>query len=167
PPPSGGGSGGGRSRLVDQGESTRFSTEACPRRVATTGWGMHEPADSRPSAEQDSSSAVAPRDEHPSIVVQDIMRRRRPDAHVIVFANEKGGVGKSTLAFHCALALAHAGKRVLAIDCDRRQQTLHHMLEARDATMRTLRIGLPRPDHTVLLKQSGALLLQEIERLGN
>src|SRR5690606_11824292 len=34
-------------------------------------------------------------------------------------------------------------------------------------TMRTLRIGLPRPDHTVLLKQSGTLLLQEIDRLGN
>jgi chromosome partitioning protein len=128
---------------------------------------MHEPDATPRSAEQDNSSAVALRDEHPSIVVQDILRRRRPDAHVIVFANEKGGVGKSTMAFHCALALAHAGKRVLAIDCDRRQQTFHHMLEARGATMRTLRIGLPRPDHTVLLKQSGALLLQEIERLGN
>lgn len=106
------------------------------------------------------------RDEHPSVVVQDIARRRRPDAHVIVFANEKGGVGKSTLAFHCALALAHAGKRVLTIDCDRRQQTLNHLLEARDATMRTLKVGLPRPNHVVLDKQSGALLMQEIERLG-
>lgn len=108
----------------------------------------------------------ATRDEHPSVVVRDIARLRRPDAHMIVFANEKGGVGKSTLAFHTALALAHAGKRVLAIDCDRRQQTLHRLLEARDATMRTLQVGLPRPDHCVLDKQSGALLVQEIDRLG-
>jgi chromosome partitioning protein len=106
------------------------------------------------------------RDEHPAVVVQDIARRRRPDAHIIVFANEKGGVGKSTLAFHCALALAHRGQSVLAIDCDRRQQTLHRLLEARGATMRTLKVGLPRPNHVVLDKQSGALLLQEIARLG-
>ena len=116
--------------------------------------------------ELDSGSTGPGRDEHASVVVQDIARRRRPDAHVIVFANEKGGVGKSTLAFHCALALAHSGSRVLAIDCDRRQQTFHRLLEARDATMRTLKVGLPRPNHVVLDKQSGALLMQEIERLG-
>jgi chromosome partitioning protein len=116
--------------------------------------------------ELDTGSIEVVRDEHASVVVQDIARRRWPDAHVIVFANEKGGVGKSTLAFHCALSLAHAGKRVLTIDCDRRQQTLHRLLEARDATMRMLKVGLPRPDHVVLENQSGALLMQEIDRLG-
>ena len=106
------------------------------------------------------------RNEAPSVVLHDLLGRKLPNAHLVVFANEKGGVGKSTLAFHCALALAHLGKRVLAIDCDRRQQTLRHLLEARDGTMRALKVDLPRPSHAVLDKQSGALLLQEIERLG-
>src|SRR5690606_16277485 len=38
--------------------------------------------------------------------------------------------------------------------------------EARDATARTLRVGLPLPAHVVLDKQSGALLTQEIDRVG-
>jgi chromosome partitioning protein len=106
------------------------------------------------------------RDEHPSVVLRDLATRRRPQGHVITFANEKGGVGKSTLAFHCAVALAHRGMRVLAVDCDRRQQSLHRFLEARDGTARTLKAPLPRPAHIVLDKQSGALLTQEIERAG-
>lgn len=110
--------------------------------------------------------ADRPRDEHPSVVLRDLEGRRRGQAQIIVFANEKGGVGKSTLAFHCAVALAHGGARVLAIDCDRRQQTLHRLFESRDGTTRTLRVALPTPRHTVLERQSGAMLLQEMERLG-
>ena len=106
------------------------------------------------------------RDEHPSVVLRDLDARRRPQGHVIVFANEKGGVGKSTLAFHCAVALAHRGMQVLAVDCDRRQQSLNRFLEARDGTARALQVALPRPSHVVLDKQSGALLVQEIERAG-
>jgi chromosome partitioning protein len=63
------------------------------------------------------------------------------------------------------VALAHQGLRVLAVDCDRRQQTLQRFLDARDATARTLKIALPRPSHVVLDKQSGALLTQEIARV--
>ncbi len=109
---------------------------------------------------------VPQRDEHPSVVMHDLAGRRRPQGHVITFANEKGGVGKSTLAFHCAIALAHLDLRVLVIDCDRRQQTLHRLLEARDGTVRTLKVDLPQPKHAVLEQQSGALLSQEIERVG-
>ncbi len=127
---------------------------------------LHESGAHYREADLDAGAYAPVRDEHPSVVVQDIARRRRPDAHVIVFANEKGGVGKSTLAFHCARALAHAGKRVLTIDCDRRQQTLHRLLEARDGTVRALKAALPRPKHAVLERQSGAQLMQEIERLG-
>jgi chromosome partitioning protein len=106
------------------------------------------------------------RNEHPSVVLKDLCSRRRPHGHVIAFANEKGGVGKSTLAFHCALALSHLDLRVLVVDCDRRQQTLHHLFEAREGTARALRITLPQPRHVLLDQQSGAVLSQEIERVG-
>ena len=42
--------------------------------------------------------------------------------HFIVFANEKGGTGKSTTAVHTAVALAAAGHRVAALDLDQRQR---------------------------------------------
>jgi len=106
------------------------------------------------------------RDEHPTVVLRDLETRRRPQGHVITFANEKGGVGKSTLAFHCAVALAHRGLQVLVVDCDRRQQTLHRQLDARDGTARALKVALPRPRHLLLDKQSGAVLMQEIARVG-
>ena len=106
------------------------------------------------------------RDEHPSVIMRELDTRLRPQAHVVTFANEKGGVGKSTLAFQCAVTLAHRGMKVLVVDCDRRQQSLHRFLEARDGTARALKVALPRPSHVVLDKQSGALLAQEIERLG-
>jgi len=113
-----------------------------------------------------SSCDAAERNEHPAAVLRDIAGRRQPRGHVIAFANEKGGVGKSTLAFHCALALTHLGMRVLVVDCDRRQQTLNRLLEARDGTVRALRVTLPQPRHVVLAQQSGALLTQEMVRLG-
>ena len=102
----------------------------------------------------------------PWVVLRDVASRLRPNAHIIVFANEKGGVGKSTLAFHCCVALSNAGKKVLAIDLDRRQQSLETVLTNRDATASSLQIDVPRPRHIVLQKQSGAMLHQEILRAG-
>ena len=58
--------------------------------------------------------------------------------HFIVFANEKGGTGKSTTAVHTAIALAASGHRVAALDLDGRQRTMTRYLENRDATMRRL-----------------------------
>lgn len=40
------------------------------------------------------------------------------DKKVVAFINQKGGVGKTTMAFNCAHALAKRGKRVLSIDLD-------------------------------------------------
>lgn len=58
--------------------------------------------------------------------------------HVITFANEKGGTGKSTTAVHTAIALAASGHRVGAIDLDNRQRTMTRYFENRDSTIRRL-----------------------------
>jgi chromosome partitioning protein len=58
--------------------------------------------------------------------------------HIITFANEKGGTGKSTTAVHVAIALAASGHRVGAIDLDSRQRTMTRYLENREATMKRL-----------------------------
>jgi chromosome partitioning protein len=104
---------------------------------------------------------------HPAVVVQDVLSRPRPNGHVIVFANEKGGVGKSTLAFHCTVALCDAGHKVAVVDLDRHQQTLTSALSNRDATARSLHVELPSPRYTVLRQHSGAQLSQEITRIGS
>ncbi|MDE8650854.1 division plane positioning ATPase MipZ [Novosphingobium album (ex Liu et al. 2023)] len=64
-------------------------------------------------------------------------------AYRIVFANEKGGTGKSTTAVHVAIALAYQGARVAAIDLDPRQRTLFRYLENRVETERRREIALP------------------------
>src|ERR1700712_4925450 len=66
-----------------------------------------------------------------------------PGPHRIVFANEKGGTGKSTTAMHVAIALAYQGARVAAIDLDPRQRTLHRYLENRAETMKRRKVSLP------------------------
>lgn len=63
--------------------------------------------------------------------------------HRIVFANEKGGTGKSTTAVHVAVALAYQGAKVGAIDLDPRQRTLHRYLENRSETEQRRGIDLP------------------------
>ncbi|MDI7774210.1 division plane positioning ATPase MipZ [Asticcacaulis sp. EMRT-3] len=45
-------------------------------------------------------------------------------ARILVFGNEKGGAGKSTVAMHVAVHLLHQGKRVAFIDLDLRQRSL-------------------------------------------
>ncbi|MFM9829033.1 MAG: division plane positioning ATPase MipZ [Sphingomonas sp.] len=68
-------------------------------------------------------------------------------AHIIVFANEKGGTGKSTTAVHVAIALAAKGARVACYDLDHRQRTMGRYLENRAATMARLGRELPMPLH--------------------
>src|SRR6186997_2996246 len=63
--------------------------------------------------------------------------------HRIVFANEKGGTGKSTTAVHVVIALAYQGAKVAAIDLDPRQRTLHRYLENRAETEKRREIDLP------------------------
>jgi chromosome partitioning protein len=66
---------------------------------------------------------------------------------VIVFANEKGGTGKSTTAVHVAIALAAKGSRVACLDLDHRQRTVGRYLDNRAATMKRTGSALPMPIH--------------------
>jgi chromosome partitioning protein len=71
-----------------------------------------------------------------------------PDqTHVIVFANEKGGTGKSTTAVHVAIALAAKGARVACLDLDHRQRTLGRYLDNRADTIKRTGTALPMPRH--------------------
>jgi len=65
--------------------------------------------------------------------------------HMIVFANEKGGTGKSTTAVHVAIALQARGARVAAFDLDHRQRTMARYFENRVATSRRTSRELPTP----------------------
>lgn len=85
--------------------------------------------------------------------------------HFLVFANEKGGTGKSTTAVHTAVALAASGHRVGALDLDQRQRTMTRYLENRAATMRRLEVDLPQPVFEVLEEQTEDALEAAIERL--
>ena len=86
-------------------------------------------------------------------------------AHRIVFANEKGGTGKSTTAVHVAVALAYLGARVTALDLDPRQRTTHRYIENRLATLERRRITLPTPGCEVFRGDSAEELLGTIGRI--
>jgi len=130
---------------------------------------MWKGSGARETAPPQPASRINPRwidEEVPRNVIADIAARPRLHPHVITFANEKGGVGKSTLAFHVAVALAHAGQRIVAIDLDRRQRTLERGLTYRGGTAVNLGIALPSPQFAVLDQPGIAPLFQTINRLG-
>ncbi len=85
--------------------------------------------------------------------------------HFIVFANEKGGTGKSTTAVHTAIGLAATGHRVAALDLDSRQRTMTRYLENRDATMRRLSVELPQARFEVLEETTEDALNSALDRL--
>ena len=85
--------------------------------------------------------------------------------HFIVFANEKGGTGKSTTAVHTAVALAAQGRSVAAIDLDSRQRTMTRYLENRAKTVGRLGKALVQPAFEVLEDLSEESLDRAIERM--
>ena len=87
--------------------------------------------------------------------------------HFIVFANEKGGTGKSTTAVHTAIALAAAGRKVAALDLDTRQRTMTRYLENRTATVERLGKALPQARFEVLEQADESGLEAAIERLSD
>ena len=68
-----------------------------------------------------------------------------PQARVIVFGNEKGGAGKSTIAIHLITALLHEGAKVATIDLDLRQQSMAHFFASRAAWSASAGAVLPMP----------------------
>jgi chromosome partitioning protein len=86
--------------------------------------------------------------------------------HIIVFANEKGGTGKSTTAVHAAVALASAGRRVAALDLDTRQRTFGRYLDNRAATQRRLLVPLPMVDHETFDADKSEPISEAIARVG-
>ncbi len=66
-------------------------------------------------------------------------------AHVIVVGNEKGGVGKSTIAIHLAVALMRMDKAVGVIDLDLRQTSLTRYLDNRLNWASARRLSLLTP----------------------
>ena len=86
-------------------------------------------------------------------------------AHRIVFANEKGGTGKSTSAVHVAVALAYLGARVTMLDLDPRQRTTFRYLENRVETMHKRGISLPTPAAEVFRGDTTEKLMKVMRRL--
>ena len=89
-----------------------------------------------------------------------------PAPHRIVFANEKGGTGKSTTAVHVAVALAYQGAKVAALDLDVRQRTFHRYCENRAETQKRRNITLPGPAFDVCHATTIAELDEEAARIG-
>lgn len=96
---------------------------------------------------------------------RDIVQNVTSNTHHIVFANEKGGTGKSTTAVHVAVALAYQGHRVGIIDLDPRQRTSYRYLENREATVKRLNIDIPQPHYEVFEYDNVARLEQLIDRM--
>ncbi|KPF64028.1 ATPase [Porphyrobacter sp. AAP60] len=90
---------------------------------------------------------------------------RPGQAHRIVFANEKGGTGKSTTAVHVAVALSYLGARVASIDLDPRQRTMHRYIENRLGTLEQRGLTLPTPDCEVFRGANTGDLMAMIRRL--
>src|SRR5688500_917393 len=86
--------------------------------------------------------------------------------HFIVFANEKGGTGKSTTAVHSAVALAAAGRKVAALDLDTRQRTLGRYLDNRAETVKRLGIDLVMPAYETFDPDKSEADEAQLDRIG-
>jgi chromosome partitioning protein len=70
--------------------------------------------------------------------------------YIIVVGNEKGGVGKTTIAMHIITTLLYDGFSVASMDIDSRQRSLSNYLENRAASISAKEILMPMPSHSVV-----------------
>lgn len=80
------------------------------------------------------------------------MKNNKP--HFIVFGNEKGGTGKSTLAMHVAVSIAEQGAGVAIIDLDSRQKSTFRYMENRQKYIHHSGSKLAQPDCFVIKPSS-------------
>ncbi len=83
---------------------------------------------------------------------------------IIVFGNEKGGTGKSTLAMHTTVALLNRGLKVATIDLDARQGTLSRYVANRRKFAERNGHPLPMPVHMAIAPAPGQLDELELMR---
>jgi chromosome partitioning protein len=81
---------------------------------------------------------------------------RSAKAEIIIIGNTKGGVGKTTLAFNFAVALAQAGRDVLLVDSDRQATAT---INAQIRTDRLKQAGRS-PDFTTIALYDEAVIIQ-------
>ncbi len=83
---------------------------------------------------------------------------------ILVFGNEKGGTGKSTMAMHVSIFFLRKGFRVGTIDIDARQGTLSRYLENRYLKKKNNPdMDLPTPKNIRLVKSELDSVLQNKE----
>lgn len=88
---------------------------------------------------------------------------------IVAVGNQKGGTGKSTLAFHLAIGLLRRGRRVGCVDLDAQQATLTHYLANRSAYAERSEESIPLPAYVgiepVQVRDRAVAEEQETERL--
>lgn len=75
------------------------------------------------------------------------MTKKMQKPLIIVFGNEKGGSGKSTMAIHVAVALIQQGHKVGTLDLDSRQATFSRFWQNRAQRVADEKLALDCPTH--------------------
>ncbi len=75
---------------------------------------------------------------------------------IVVFGNQKGGSGKSTMAIHAIVAMMQNGYRVGTLDLDSRQGTLTRFFQNRAQKVAEENLNIPCPVDVILVPESKA-----------
>lgn len=75
---------------------------------------------------------------------------------IVVFGNQKGGSGKSTMAIHVVVSLMQSGYTVGTIDLDSRQATMTRFFQNRAQKVQEEGIDIPCPIATLIVDESKA-----------